>query len=85
MSEKKEVKSKGDLHYNDILEKASIKQQLHMFSYTGSQALVKKTKQIFADRLYFHELLPYVCEYGYEAVNNFCLVYSEKIANNKNE
>ena len=85
MSEKKEVKTKSNLHYDDILEKASVKQQLNIFSYTGSQALVKKTRHIFADRLYWQELLPYVEEFGYEAVNNFCLVYAEKVNSRKTQ
>ena len=85
MSEKKEIKSKGDLHYNEILEQASIKQQLHIFKYTGSRPWVIETKQIFADRLYRKELLPYVCEFGYEAVNNFCLVFAKKISSQKDE
>ena len=77
MSEKK---TKQDDLYASILEDASVKQQLNIFSYTGSQPLVKKTRHIFADRLYWQELLPYVVDYGYEAVNNFCLIYAEKIA-----
>ena len=85
MSEKKETKNKSDSHYIEILEKASINQQLNIFSYTGSQTLVKKTGHIFADRLYWQELLPYVCEYGYDAVNSFCLIFASKIANKKNE
>ena len=80
MSEKEDNKQ-----YYEILEKASVNQHLHIFSYTGSQSLVKETGHIFADRLYWQELLPYVCEYGYEAINSFCLVFASKIKTKKNE